>query len=268
MSKYYAVRKGYNPGIYDSWVECEKQVKGFKGAEFRSFDDFETAELYFNGNEIEPKKPHNENKQKEHKNFYLVISGLNSGIYTSWEECQKQVIGVSNSKFKGFYTFEELEKYILELEKQETELKYILYEEINKREFAERLFALNEALPFMNEKNKEVSNELLYDNDICIDPKDNRINDHDIDNEESLQPDEELTHYQRYWIDFYYTLEKQVEFIEVAQKYNIDITAFNINEHLSLYKMWLDDETILQDYNEETFQSEDSEIESNHEIII
>ncbi|RPB26402.1 hypothetical protein L211DRAFT_781480 [Terfezia boudieri ATCC MYA-4762] len=30
--KYYAVRKGYNPGIYTTWKECLGQVTGFKGA--------------------------------------------------------------------------------------------------------------------------------------------------------------------------------------------------------------------------------------------
>ncbi|MCI8558910.1 MAG: AAA family ATPase [Lachnospiraceae bacterium] len=35
--KIYAVRKGRNPGIYDVWAETEQQVKGFSGAEYRSF---------------------------------------------------------------------------------------------------------------------------------------------------------------------------------------------------------------------------------------
>ncbi|MFB5663321.1 ribonuclease H [Alteribacillus sp. HJP-4] len=35
--KYYVVWEGKLPGIYSSWKECEKQVKGFPGARFRSF---------------------------------------------------------------------------------------------------------------------------------------------------------------------------------------------------------------------------------------
>lgn len=35
--KIYAVRKGRIPGIYDTWGETEQQVKGFSGAEYRSF---------------------------------------------------------------------------------------------------------------------------------------------------------------------------------------------------------------------------------------
>ena len=37
MSKFYAVKKGRETGIFLTWEECEKQVKGFKGALFKSF---------------------------------------------------------------------------------------------------------------------------------------------------------------------------------------------------------------------------------------
>lgn len=43
-SKFYTVRKGRKPGVYDSWAECEAQVKGFKGAEFKSFASKSFAE--------------------------------------------------------------------------------------------------------------------------------------------------------------------------------------------------------------------------------
>lgn len=44
--KYYAVRKGNNPGIYTSWEECKKQVHGFKGAEYKSFVTEDEAHAY------------------------------------------------------------------------------------------------------------------------------------------------------------------------------------------------------------------------------
>ncbi|WP_294578099.1 ribonuclease H family protein [uncultured Thomasclavelia sp.] len=37
MAKYYAVKKGRKPGIYNSWDLCQQQVNGFKGAIFKSF---------------------------------------------------------------------------------------------------------------------------------------------------------------------------------------------------------------------------------------
>ncbi len=42
--KYYVVWKGREPGIYTSWAECQAQVKGFPGAEFKSFPTREMAE--------------------------------------------------------------------------------------------------------------------------------------------------------------------------------------------------------------------------------
>lgn len=42
--KYYVVWSGSAPGIYASWEECETQVKGVKGAVYKSFDTREEAE--------------------------------------------------------------------------------------------------------------------------------------------------------------------------------------------------------------------------------
>lgn len=41
--KYYAVRVGRTPGIYETWAECQKQTTGFKGAIFKSFLSKEEA---------------------------------------------------------------------------------------------------------------------------------------------------------------------------------------------------------------------------------
>ena len=35
--KYYAVRVGLTPGIYLTWPDCERQVKGYPGAQYKSF---------------------------------------------------------------------------------------------------------------------------------------------------------------------------------------------------------------------------------------
>ena len=44
--KFYAVRKGRTPGIYQTWSECQAEVTGFKGAEFKSFLTLQEAELF------------------------------------------------------------------------------------------------------------------------------------------------------------------------------------------------------------------------------
>lgn len=38
------------------------------------------------------------------KKFYAVKRGKKPGIYTSWPECQRQVAGFANARFKGFMT--------------------------------------------------------------------------------------------------------------------------------------------------------------------
>ena len=48
--KTYVVIKGHTPGIYPSWSECEKQVKGFSGALFKGFADKDEAVNYWKAN--------------------------------------------------------------------------------------------------------------------------------------------------------------------------------------------------------------------------
>ena len=35
--KYYVVWEGHKSGIYNSWEECKKQIKNYKGAKYKSF---------------------------------------------------------------------------------------------------------------------------------------------------------------------------------------------------------------------------------------
>ena len=44
--KYYAVRKGRVPGIYESWEDCKKQVTGFSSASYKSFSSRGGAEAF------------------------------------------------------------------------------------------------------------------------------------------------------------------------------------------------------------------------------
>ena len=46
--KYYTVWKGVNPGVYDSWTDCQLQIKNFKGALYKSFATREEAEEALN----------------------------------------------------------------------------------------------------------------------------------------------------------------------------------------------------------------------------
>lgn len=63
--KYYVVWKGRKTGIFTSWAECEKQVKGFVGAQFKAFGSEAEAEAAYLANYDDYKgKPSSSGKWK------------------------------------------------------------------------------------------------------------------------------------------------------------------------------------------------------------
>ena len=74
--KFYAVRKGRNTGIYNTWDECKQQVLGFSGADYKSFTTLEEANAYLN---IPVKK------NKDYSNYFKVYtdgSNIGNTIYS------------------------------------------------------------------------------------------------------------------------------------------------------------------------------------------
>jgi len=47
--KYYVVWNGRETGIFETWPECEKQIQGFAGAEYKSFSSLKLAEEAYLG---------------------------------------------------------------------------------------------------------------------------------------------------------------------------------------------------------------------------
>lgn len=47
--KYYVVWKGHKRGIYPTWAECEVQVKGFEGAQYKAFESMDAAKTALKG---------------------------------------------------------------------------------------------------------------------------------------------------------------------------------------------------------------------------
>ena len=43
---YYTVKSGKIPGIYETWKECELQIKGFPKAIFKKFDEMDKAKTF------------------------------------------------------------------------------------------------------------------------------------------------------------------------------------------------------------------------------
>jgi ribonuclease HI len=57
--KYYVIWAGHQTGVFDSWKETEKLIKGFQGAQYKSFDSIKDAEDAFKKNywsSIQPKQ--------------------------------------------------------------------------------------------------------------------------------------------------------------------------------------------------------------------
>ena len=46
-NKFYVVWKGRNPGIYDHWDACKKEIDGFQGALYKGFPDKASAEAAY-----------------------------------------------------------------------------------------------------------------------------------------------------------------------------------------------------------------------------
>ena len=45
-AKFYAVKKGNSVGVFETWEECNNSIKGFAGAEYKSFISLEEAEEF------------------------------------------------------------------------------------------------------------------------------------------------------------------------------------------------------------------------------
>lgn len=62
--KIYAVKKGRQTGLFETWDECKRMVHGFKGAVYKSFESRQEAETYLAGDQamvsITPEKVDNQ----------------------------------------------------------------------------------------------------------------------------------------------------------------------------------------------------------------
>ncbi len=61
--KYYAVKSGRVPGIYETWDECKRQVMGFSSAVYKSFGTREEAEAYISAGQVKSDIPDDQRVQ-------------------------------------------------------------------------------------------------------------------------------------------------------------------------------------------------------------
>ena len=79
-SKFYAVKKGKIPGIYNSWDDCKKMVDGFPGAVYKSFKTLEEAEAFVGAEDTSRKRSEkaekpDTGKQEQNPAVYAFVDG-------------------------------------------------------------------------------------------------------------------------------------------------------------------------------------------------
>ena len=99
MSKVYAVRRGKRTGVFRTWDECQEQVRGFSGAEFKSFKAEDEANMYLYGGTPDGLAV------KKIKSFdgYLE-KDYNNELKIDSDSCVAYVDGSFNKK-SGYYGF-------------------------------------------------------------------------------------------------------------------------------------------------------------------
>lgn len=95
---YYVVRVGRKPGIYSSWDDARVHVDGFKGAEYRKFNNETDANIYLNGGNVRGK--------------YVYAVRNDNKVFFSWEECKKHVEGMKGAEFRKFKSEHEANKWL------------------------------------------------------------------------------------------------------------------------------------------------------------
>lgn len=102
-AKFYAVRKGLSRGIFTDWSACEAAVKGFKGAEYKSFGTQAEAQAYLAGaagpaaaaaaNQQQRGRPTSTGTGGGRK-FYAIVCGRQTGVLQgSWDDVKGHVSG-------------------------------------------------------------------------------------------------------------------------------------------------------------------------------
>ncbi len=80
-SNYYVVKKGFTPGIYESWDDCKSQVNGYNGAIYKKFSNYEEAYNFLNNikNNIQTQS----DNQKDTKKNIINRHNPDNNIYLS-----------------------------------------------------------------------------------------------------------------------------------------------------------------------------------------
>ena len=83
--KYYAVKKGKSPGIYDSWDKCKAQVDGVPGAVYKGFFSLEEARNFMLAERLSRKSSEAESAGSQlHEGYAAFVDGSYVDGSYSW----------------------------------------------------------------------------------------------------------------------------------------------------------------------------------------
>lgn len=150
--KFYAVRVGYQPGIYHTWKDCLEQVKGFKKAMFKSFPTLTDAERFVAGEN--PVHGNNSGLSPSSK-FYAVKKGRVPGIYTDWPSAQEQITGWQKPKHRCFTTRAEAQSFLEEDERRASDSPAVEMDGVSVTHLAADVPIEPEFQPLANKKAKK-----------------------------------------------------------------------------------------------------------------
>ncbi|KAK2772428.1 RNase h domain protein [Colletotrichum kahawae] len=113
--KWYAVKVGLRPGVYETWDECSENTNHQRGAVYKSFTSKEDAEAFVAG-----KKIPNRGGKAEPIKYYAVARGLFTGIFHDWDEASQAIYKSTKPKYKKFDTLGEAVRFIKEWGDEDT----------------------------------------------------------------------------------------------------------------------------------------------------
>jgi len=87
--KYYVVWQGKEPGVYDSWAECEKRIKGVAGARFKSYESKTLAEQAYR---IGPELAASVSERQPHGESILTVDSEGMTVVRSDVEGPKPIL--------------------------------------------------------------------------------------------------------------------------------------------------------------------------------
>lgn len=81
MGKFYAVKVGRKPGIYNTWNECKENTNGFSGAQFHSFKTLEEANEYMGYNSESYNELNDASKITNQNNHLLNLENVETDAF-------------------------------------------------------------------------------------------------------------------------------------------------------------------------------------------